>query len=58
MAELHVQRRKNKNWWVWVLIIILIIAVVVYWYMNYYHGELKVADNLSHVINQNKLFIL
>jgi hypothetical protein len=56
MAELHVQPRKNRNWWIWLLILILIIAVVVYWYMNYYHGELKVAYNLLHVINGNNYY--
>jgi len=32
MAELHVQKKRNRTWWVW-LLVILIIAAVVYYYL-------------------------
>lgn len=30
MAELHVQKKRNRTWWLWVLIILLVLAIVYY----------------------------
>ena len=30
MAQLHVQKKRNRLWWLWILLILIIAAVVYY----------------------------
>jgi preprotein translocase subunit SecY len=32
MAEIHVQPKKNKLWWVWILVVLIILALAYFYY--------------------------
>ena len=30
MAELHVQKKRNRTWWIWLIVILIVLAIVYY----------------------------
>lgn len=64
MAELHVQRKRNSNWWIWLLLAIIIIGAAVFIYLYYYDKNAAtnspgVSDTtLSDTVNRNASYNL
>jgi hypothetical protein len=43
MAELHVQRKRNRYLWLWFILAIIIIAGALYYYINYYQKKNQIG---------------
>lgn len=43
MAELHVQPKKNKLWWLWILIVLVILALV-YFYFRGNNNQMAASE--------------
>jgi hypothetical protein len=43
MAELHVQRKRNRYLWVWFVLAVIIIAGALYYYINYYQKKNQIS---------------
>jgi uncharacterized membrane protein YbhN (UPF0104 family) len=61
MAQLHVQKKRNRLWWLWILLILIIAAVVYYllvrnnvvpdtFGLNQYDTTFFAVDNSSELI--------
>jgi hypothetical protein len=48
MAELHVQRKRNKTWLVLLILFLIIIAAIVIYYA-YTHGYISTGNNTNAV---------
>ncbi len=52
MAELHVQRKKNKLWWLWIIVILMIAAFV---YIYILRNNIIVINNAFNVNSVYKI---
>lgn len=57
MAELHVQPKKNKLWWLWILIVLVILALV-YFYFRGNNNQMAASETGQQTRLQIELVLL
>lgn len=57
MAELHVQKKRNRTWWLWLLVILIVCAVVYYFLVrnNVIQDPTGIVPQTSFIVENNEV---